>query len=81
MSLWRATEESGLRENCTGRLNERTEEGPHGPTSSDSTLKKHPNNKQLNLLEGVEGRPLTKGNTRQSPAVRTLSRGTASRGL
>jgi hypothetical protein len=37
MSLWRATEESGLRENCTGRLNERTEEGPHGPTSSDST--------------------------------------------
>jgi hypothetical protein len=37
MSQWRATEESGLRENCTGRLNERTEEGPHGPTSSDST--------------------------------------------
>src|SRR5688500_3086874 len=39
------------------------------------------NNKQLNLLEGVEGRLLTEGNTPQSPAVRTLSRGAASRGL
>ena len=37
MSQWRATEESGLRENRTSRLNERTEEGPHGSTSSDST--------------------------------------------
>lgn len=37
MSQWRATEESGLRENCTSRLNERTEEGLHSSTSSDST--------------------------------------------
>ena len=43
--------------------------------------KKHPNNEQLSLLEGVEGRPLTKGNTCQSPAARTQSRGPASRGL
>src|SRR5262245_1633245 len=39
--LWRAVdqdgEESGLRENCMSRLNERTEEGLHGSTSSDST--------------------------------------------
>jgi RNA-directed DNA polymerase len=43
--------------------------------------KKPPNNEQLNLLEGGEGRPLTEGNMRQSPAVRTQSRGAASRGL
>ena len=55
----------------------------HDQRESDNgiVLKKHPNNKQLNLLEGVEGRPLTEGNTPQSPAVRTLSRGAASRGL
>ena len=34
-----ATEESGLRENRTSRLIERTVEGPIGPTTFDSTLK------------------------------------------
>jgi len=55
----------------------------HDQRESDNGIvpQKHPNNEQLSLLEGVEGRPLTKGNTRQSPAVRTLSRGAASRGL
>lgn len=55
----------------------------HDQRASDNGIvpKKHPNDKQLNLLEGVEGRPLTEGNTPQSPAVRTLSRGAASRGL
>ena len=33
-----ATEESGLRENRTSRLIERTVEGPIGPTTFDSTL-------------------------------------------
>src|SRR5262249_52654027 len=31
-------QESGLRENCTSRLIERTEGGPSRPTSSDSTV-------------------------------------------
>ncbi len=33
-----AAEESGLRENCTSRLSERTEAGRPSPTSSDSTV-------------------------------------------
>jgi RNA-directed DNA polymerase len=55
----------------------------HDQRESDNGIvpQKPPNNEQLSLLEGVEGRPLTKGNARQSPAVRTLSRGAASRGL
>ena len=55
----------------------------HDQRESDNGIvpQKPPNNEQLSLLEGVEGRPLTKGNTRQSPAVRTLSRGAVSRGL
>ncbi len=32
-------EESGLRENCTSRLSERTEAGWQRPTSSDSTAR------------------------------------------
>ena len=35
-----ATEESGLRENRTSRLIERTVEGPIGPTTFDSTVLK-----------------------------------------
>ena len=55
----------------------------HDTRESDNGIlpRKPPNNEQLSVLAGVEGRPLTKGNTRQSPAVRTQSRGTASRGL
>lgn len=34
-----AAQESGLRENCTSRLIERTEGGPLRPTSSDSTVR------------------------------------------
>jgi hypothetical protein len=81
MSQWRATEESGLRENCTGRLNKRTEEGPHGSTSSDSTPTKPPNNDSGQPLaaapqpaEAVEGRRLAKGNPHQQTMLRTQCR-------
>lgn len=55
----------------------------HDQRESDNgiVLKKPPNQEQLRLTEGAEGRPLTKGNMLQSPAARTLSRGPASRGL
>jgi RNA-directed DNA polymerase len=55
----------------------------HDQRESDNGIvpKKPPNQEQLRLTEGAEGRPLTKGNTLQSPAARTLSRGPASRGL
>ena len=54
----------------------------HDPRESDNGIvpKKLSNNEQLSLLEGVEGRPLTKGNTTSLPAARTQSRGPASRG-
>jgi RNA-directed DNA polymerase len=55
----------------------------HDKRESDNGIvpKKPPNKEPRSLLEGVEGRPLTKGNMLQSPAVRTLRRGPASRGL
>ena len=55
----------------------------HDQRESDNGIvpKKLSNNEQLSLLEGVEGRPLTKGNTTSLPAARTQSRGPASRGL
>ena len=55
----------------------------YDPRESDNGIvpKKPPNNEPLSLLEGVEGRPLTKGNTTSLPAARTQSRGPASRGL
>jgi len=54
----------------------------HDPRESDNGIvpRKPPNNEQLSLLEAVEGRPLTKGNTTSRPAARTQSRGPASRG-
>jgi RNA-directed DNA polymerase len=65
------------------------EEGPgrtltmHDTRESDNGIvpQKPPNQEQLCLTEGAEGRPLTKGNMLQSPAARTQSRGPASRGL
>jgi len=55
----------------------------HDQRESDNGIvpKKPPNQEQLRLTEGAEGRPLTKGNALQSPAARTQSRGPASRGL
>ena len=55
----------------------------HDTRESDNGIvpRKPSNQEQLCLREGVEGRPLTKGNTCQSPAARTQSRGPASRGL
>ena len=55
----------------------------HDTRESDNGIvpQKSSNQAQLCLREGVEGRPLTKGNTCQSPAARTQSRGPASRGL
>ena len=54
----------------------------HDPRASDNGIvpKQPPNNEQLSLLEAVEGRPLSKGNTTSLPAARTQSRGPASRG-
>jgi hypothetical protein len=55
----------------------------HDTRESDNGIvpQKPSNQEQLCLREGVEGRPLTKGNTFPSPAARTQSRGPASRGL
>jgi RNA-directed DNA polymerase len=55
----------------------------HDTRESDNGIvpRKPSNQEQLCLREGVEGRPLTKGNMVQSPAARTQSRGPASRGL
>ena len=55
----------------------------HDTRESDNGIvpQKPPNQEQLCLTEGGEGRPLTKGNMLQSPAARTQSRGPASRGL
>lgn len=55
----------------------------YNPRESDNGIvpRKPSNQQQLCFTEGVEGRPLTKGNTYQSPAARTQSRGPASRGL
>ena len=55
----------------------------HDKRESDNGIvpQKPPNQEQLCLTEGAEGRPLTKGNMFQSPAARTQSRGPASRGL
>jgi len=55
----------------------------HDTRESDNGIvpRKPSNQAQLCFREGVEGRPLTKGNTPQSPAARTQSRGPASRGL
>ena len=49
----------------------------HNPRESDNGIvpRKPSNQEQLCLREGVEGRPLTKGNMVQSPAARTQSRG------
>ena len=54
----------------------------HDTRESDNGIvpQKPSNQKQLCFTEGVEGRPLTKGNMFQSPAARTQSRGPASRG-
>lgn len=51
-------------------------------TMSDNGIvpRKPSNQEQLCFTEGVEGRPLTKGNMCQSPAARTQSREPASRG-
>jgi RNA-directed DNA polymerase len=55
----------------------------HDTRESDNGIvpQKPPNQEQLCLREGAEGRPLTKGNMPQWPAARTQSRGPASRGL
>jgi hypothetical protein len=55
----------------------------HDTRESDNGIvpQKPSNQEQQCSREGVEGRPLTKGNTYQSPAARTQSRGPASRGL
>jgi hypothetical protein len=55
----------------------------HDTRESDNGIvpRKSSNQEQLCFTEGVEGRPLTKGNMFQSPAARTQSRGPASRGL
>jgi hypothetical protein len=50
-----ATEESGLRENRTSRLIERTVEGPIGPTTFDSTLRNETANIRSRIVASSSG--------------------------